>query len=84
MKKSSLLIELEDILKNRLMFLDGAMGTMIQRYNLQEEDYRKGYFESQPGNMKGNNDLLVLTRPDVISEIHWQYLRVFPVFTFTS
>ena len=75
MKKSALLIELEDILKNRLMFLDGAMGTMIQRYNLQEEDYRKGYFESQPGNMKGNNDLLVLTRPDVISEIHWQYLQ---------
>lgn len=55
--------------------LDGAMGTMIQRYQLDEEDFRKGWFENHPHKLKGDNDLLVLTRPDIIKEIHAQYLE---------
>jgi 5-methyltetrahydrofolate--homocysteine methyltransferase len=70
---------LRDLLSRRILILDGAMGTMIQRYKLTEEDYRGTRFAdfSVPGKevfLKGNNDLLVLTRPDVISEIHEQYL----------
>lgn len=75
MKKSSLLLELENTLKNRIMILDGAMGTVIQTYKLKEEDFRKGYFEKHPKDLKGNNDLLVLTRPDVIKQIHMDYLK---------
>lgn len=67
--------EIKDILKNRILVLDGAMGTMIQRYHLTEEDFRKGRFEDHPSPLKGNNDLLVLTRPDVIREIHKAYLE---------
>jgi 5-methyltetrahydrofolate--homocysteine methyltransferase len=62
-------------LKNKIMFLDGAMGTMIQTYHLNEEDFRKNYFENHPHDLKGNNDLLVLTRPEVIYEIHYKYLE---------
>jgi len=54
--------------------LDGAMGTMIQRYNLSEQDFRGERLQDHPKDVKGNNDLLVLTRPDVIREIHEQYL----------
>ena len=61
-------------LKKRILVLDGAMGTMIQRYQLEEEDFRKGWFEDHPSSLKGNNDLLSLTRPDVIKEIHKTYL----------
>jgi len=75
LKKSSLLIELEQTLKNRIMILDGAMGTVIQTYKLSEEDFRKGYFENHPKDLKGNNDLLVLTRPDIIKQIHLDYLK---------
>ncbi len=67
--------DIRDILKHRILVLDGAMGTMIQRYKLQEEDFRKGWFESHHKPLKGNNDLLVLTRPDVIREIHAAYLE---------
>ncbi len=59
----------------RILLLDGAMGTMIQRYKLQEEDYRGERFKDWPSDVKGNNDLLVLTKPDVISEIHASYLE---------
>lgn len=55
--------------------LDGAMGTMIQRYNLSEADFRGERFKDVPGMMKGNNDLLCLTRPDIIEEIHRKYLE---------
>lgn len=65
---------LPDILKNRIVVLDGAMGTMIQRYKLIETDYRGERFASHHIDVKGNNELLSLTRPDVISEIHEQYL----------
>ncbi|MFN8790932.1 MAG: methionine synthase [Bdellovibrionales bacterium] len=67
--------EIREQLKSRILFLDGAMGTMIQQYKLQEADFRKGHFEKHPHDLKGNNDLLVLTRPDVIREIHTQYLE---------
>ena len=58
----------------RILILDGAMGTMIQRYGLGEADYRGTRFADWPSDLKGNNDLLVLTRPEVIREIHRQYL----------
>nr|WP_295081530.1 homocysteine S-methyltransferase family protein [uncultured Roseateles sp.] len=62
------------ILQQRIAILDGAMGTMIQRYKLTEADFRGTRFADHPKDLKGNNDLLVLTRPDVILEIHEQYL----------
>ncbi|MFM8900458.1 MAG: homocysteine S-methyltransferase family protein [Burkholderiales bacterium] len=62
------------ILKERIAVLDGAMGTMIQRYKLGESDYRGERFKDHPTDLKGNNELLLFTRPDVISEIHQQYL----------
>ncbi|MBL7899094.1 MAG: homocysteine S-methyltransferase family protein [Crocinitomicaceae bacterium] len=67
--------DIREILKHRILVLDGAMGTMIQRYKLEEADFRKGWFENHPKPLKGNNDLLVLTRPDVIKEIHREYLE---------
>ncbi len=65
---------IQDIIKERILVLDGAMGTMIQTYNLQEEDFR-GNFRLFSGQMRGNNDVLCLTRPDVILDIHRRYLR---------
>ena len=65
---------ISDLLKERILILDGAMGTMIQGYGLEEKDYRGKTFESHPCELKGNNDLLSLTRPDVIREIHEAYL----------
>ncbi|MDX1349518.1 MAG: homocysteine S-methyltransferase family protein [Putridiphycobacter sp.] len=65
---------IKDILKDRILLLDGAMGTMIQRYTLTEEDFRKGWFEKHEKPLKGNNDLLSLTRPDIITAIHEEYL----------
>jgi len=66
---------IKDILKNRILVLDGAMGTMIQRYTLTENDFRKGWFENHDFPLKGNNDLLSLTRPDIIEAIHKEYLE---------
>ncbi len=66
---------LTQLFKERILVLDGAMGSLIQGYGLTELDYRKGYFEEHPQDLKGNHDLLVLTRPDVIREIHGQYLE---------
>jgi 5-methyltetrahydrofolate--homocysteine methyltransferase len=68
--------EITALLKERILVLDGAMGTMIQRYGLTEADYRGDRFLDHPHDLKGNHDLLTLTRPDVISEIHEQYLSV--------
>lgn len=65
---------LEDLLKERIVFLDGAMGTMIQRFKLKEEDFRNADLKEHPKDLQGNNDLLSLTRPDVIYDIHRQYL----------
>ena len=63
-------------LEERILLLDGAMGTMIQGYRLEEEDYRGERFSDWPHDLKGNNDLLSLTRPDVIREIHRAFLDV--------
>ena len=61
---------LPDILRQRLVILDGAMGTMIQRFKLTEEQYRGERFKDFHRDVKGNNELLSLTRPDVIRDIH--------------
>ena len=66
--------KLGSLVRERILILDGAMGTMIQQYNLTEEDFRGERFSQIPGQMKGNNDLLCLTRPDVIQDIHRKYL----------
>lgn len=66
---------IRDIIKERILVLDGAMGTMIQSYGLTESDFRGYRFMKAPGLMKGNNDMLNLTRPDVILDIHRRYLK---------
>ena len=65
---------LDAILSKRILLLDGAMGTMIQRHKLGEADFRGERFAAHPHDLKGDNDLLVLTRPDVIAGIHREYL----------
>lgn len=62
-------------LENRILMLDGAMGTMIQGYKLEEEDYRGEAFKDHDGELKGNNDLLVMTRPEIIKSIHGEFLK---------
>ncbi len=69
------LTELQQHLKRKILILDGAMGTMIQSYKLEEADYRGERFASHTCDVKGNNDLLVLTRPDIIQRIHRDYLE---------
>ncbi len=68
-------MNIKDILKERILVLDGAMGTMIQRYKLEEEDFRGDRFKNHHKLLKGNNDLLSITRPDIIKEIHKAYLE---------
>ena len=65
--------QLEHALKERILVLDGAMGTMIQRHKLEEEDYRGDHFKDPEKPLKGNNDLLSITRPEIIKDIHRQY-----------
>jgi len=65
---------IQQLLNERILIIDGAMGTMIQRYKLTEADYRGERFKSWPSDLKGNNDLLCLTQPQIIKEIHKQYL----------
>ena len=67
--------ELHSLLVQRILILDGAMGTMIQQHRLGEADYRGARFADHPKDLKGNNDLLVLTRPDVVGGIHRAYLE---------
>ncbi|MBA1330348.1 5-methyltetrahydrofolate--homocysteine methyltransferase, partial [Candidatus Endoriftia persephone str. Guaymas] len=67
--------ELESILCERILILDGAMGTMIQRHKLTEEDYRGERFTDWPSDLKGNNDLLVLSQPELIRNIHEEYME---------
>src|SRR4051812_39083624 len=66
--------EFRDALASRILVLDGAMGSMVQQYKLQEKDFRGDRFVNFPRDLKGNSDLLVLTRPDIIKTIHQQYL----------
>ena len=69
------MVNLNEIAKNRVLVLDGAMGTMIQRYKLQEQDYRGQRFENHHSDLKGNNDLLSLTKPEIVEAIHRAYLE---------
>ncbi|HRH59623.1 MAG TPA: homocysteine S-methyltransferase family protein [Chitinophagaceae bacterium] len=66
---------IRDYLNEKILVIDGAMGTMIQRYKLSEEDYRGARFKNWQCDVKGNNDLLCLTRPQIIEAIHTQYLE---------
>ena len=66
-------MKIEEALKQSILVLDGAMGTMIQRHDLGEDDFRKGWFEDHNKPLKGNNDLLSLTRPEIIADIHRLY-----------
>jgi len=66
---------LAEIAEERILVLDGAMGTMIQNYKLTEEDYRGARFANYPSDLKGNNDLLSLTQPQIIKEIHAEYFK---------
>ncbi|TRX51304.1 5-methyltetrahydrofolate--homocysteine methyltransferase [Fulvivirga sp. M361] len=68
-------MEIEDILKEKILVLDGAMGTMIQRYTLEEKDFRGERFKDHKHPLKGNNDLLSITRPDIIKDIHAAYFE---------
>ncbi len=67
--------DIRKILEHRVMVLDGAMGTMIQRYSLTEEDFRGERFKQHPADLKGNNDILSITKPEIIREIHEEYLE---------
>ena len=67
--------DIRELLKNRVLVLDGAMGTMIQQRRLNEADFRGSLFASHGLEMKGNNDILVLTNPDIIYDIHTAYLE---------
>ncbi len=68
-------MKIEDILKERILVIDGAMGTMIQRHTLTEEDFRGERFKNHQYPLKGNNDILSITRPDIIKEIHRLYFE---------
>src|SRR5215203_5904076 len=68
-------MDIRNELEKRILIIDGAMGTMIQRYKLAEEDYRGERFKDWPSDLKGNNDLLSLTQPHIVKEIHKQYLE---------
>ena len=65
----------EDIIRQHILVLDGAMGTMIQKHNLQEDDFRGERFRDHPKQLKGNNDILSITKPGVILNIHLEYLE---------
>jgi 5-methyltetrahydrofolate--homocysteine methyltransferase len=88
MTPSPVIHALQDALSKRVLILDGAMGTMIQRYKLTEADFRGERFIDHPKDLRGNSDLLVLTRPDVIAAVHRQYLEagadIIETNTFTS
>ena len=66
---------LEEIIQRRILILDGAMGTMIQKHKLQEPDFRGVEFRDHPKPLKGNNDILSITMPEVILNIHKEYLE---------
>src|SRR4028119_1824207 len=68
-------VDIYPIIQKRILILDGAMGTMIQRHKLEEADYRGERFKDWHCDVKGNNDLLSITQPDIIEGIHRQYLE---------
>ena len=74
-KKSQAYLDLESLLEKRIVILDGAMGTMVQQHKLGEEDFKGELFKNHPVELKGNNDVLSLTRPELIKEIYVKYLQ---------
>ncbi|MEQ8302643.1 MAG: homocysteine S-methyltransferase family protein [Cyclobacteriaceae bacterium] len=68
-------MKIQELLRERILVLDGAMGTMIQRHKLEEEDFRGTRFKDHKHPLKGNNDLLSIVRPDIIKDIHLQYFE---------
>ena len=68
-------MKIQDLIKQRILILDGALGTMIQEYGLEEKDFRNQSLADYTGQIKGNNDILNLTRPDIIMDIHKKYLE---------
>lgn len=80
----STLDQLKSILAQRIMILDGAMGTMIQRHSLEEEDFRGDRYTDHPHILKGDNDLLAITRPDIIQSIHEEYFAIGADFATTN
>ena len=88
MNSATRIEQLYQALADRILVLDGAMGTMIQGYSLSEADFRGERFRDHPRDLKGNNDLLSLTRPDIVREIHAAYLTagadIIETNTFTS
>ena len=67
--------QIKQLMSERILILDGAMGTMIQSYKLEEKDYRGDRFTKHPCDLKGNNDLLSLTQPEIIKAIHSAYFK---------
>ena len=67
--------KIKDIIKERVLVLDGPMGTIVQGYGLKETDFRGAQFKDHSMDLMGNNDILSITRPDIISEIHESYLQ---------
>lgn len=74
--KKQISTKLQNLVDKRIIYLDGAMGTMIQNYKLDENDFRTTYLKNHPVNQKGNNDLITLSKPEIIEEIHRQYVNV--------
>src|SRR6478735_11640861 len=74
-QKGVFMKSIQECLKERILIIDGAMGTMIQRHALEESDFRGERFKDHKYPLKGNNDLLSLTRPDIIKDIHRQYFE---------
>ena len=74
-QKSQSYKNLEKLIQERIVFMDGAMGTMGQQYKLEEEDFRGDSFKDSKKDLKGNNDLLSITRPEIIREIHTKYIE---------
>ncbi|NND11191.1 MAG: 5-methyltetrahydrofolate--homocysteine methyltransferase, partial [Flavobacteriaceae bacterium] len=67
--------DIQQEIQKRILVLDGAMGTMLQRYDFSEEDFRGERFKDYPSSLKGNNDLLSLTQPEAIAAVHKKYLE---------
>ncbi|MEN8813142.1 MAG: homocysteine S-methyltransferase family protein, partial [Candidatus Arcticimaribacter sp.] len=68
--------KIEKVLAEKILVLDGAMGTMLQAYKFEEEDFRGDRFKDHPSPLKGNNDLLSITQPETIKAIHREYFEV--------
>ena len=75
MKKSKVFNELDTLCKDEIILMDGPMGTMVQKYKLVEEDYRGDLLKNHSLDLKGNNEVLNITRPDIIKEIHKSYIK---------